>query len=105
MANVVLYQNDSAPEISDTITYTGSPTLTGSTVTFTMKDSAGTKKIDARACTVVIDDVAKTIVWTVDMTASDTDTIAEYDAWVQVTYPDSDVQSILAGTVTVLEGV
>ena len=101
-----LYVGDNHPDISGRVTFTGTnwQSLTNASVLFTMQAGVATPKIDNRSCTVVIDDVAKTIDWTCAITAADIDTEGQYDAHVHIILdnPTKNLTSLISEKINVL---
>ena len=92
MASIKIVQNDTKPILEFTITQEGSPVdLTGATVKFYMKNNdTGSVKINGAACS--ISDAVNgkcRYVWQ----SGDTNTVGTYLAEVEVTFPDSSIQT------------
>ena len=90
--SVKIVQNDTRPPLEFTLTQDGAPVdLTGATVKFYMKDSVtGSVKINGSTC--VITDATKGKC-RYNLTGSDTDTVGTYLGEVEVTFPDSKIQT------------
>ena len=102
MANkVTAYIDDERPALKGTASFDGSPTLSGATVTLTAINAQGTKLIDGESCTVTIDDSEDTIEWEYDVQSGDLDTLGTWYIYLTVTHPDSDIQTVTAGTLEI----
>ena len=91
---IEVYQGDARPDFSGIITFTGTVTLTGSTVSYYLEDISGTVKVSARVCTVTIDNTAKTITWSVDTESGDFDTLGKFYPYLVVTFTDNSTHTI-----------
>lgn len=90
--SIKIVQNDTKPYLEFEVTQEGAPVdLTGCTVKFYMKNAdTGAVKINGSVCSIT--DAAKgkcRYVWA----AGDTDTIGTYLGEVEVTFPDSKIQT------------
>lgn len=90
--SIKIVQNDTKPYLEFEVTQEGAPVdLTGCTVKFYMKNAdTGTVKINGSACSITDATKGKCrYVWA----AGDTDTIGTYLGEVEVTFPDSKIQT------------
>lgn len=91
MATVKLVQNDTRPALEFSVREDGQAVdLTGATVKFYMKDSAGSAKLAGAACTITDATNGKCqYVWQ----AGDLDTAGTFTGEVQVTFSDGRIQT------------
>ena len=92
MASIKIVQNDTKPYLEFEITQDGAPVdLTGATVKFYMKDATtGSVKINGSACTITDATKGKCrYVWA----AADTNTVGTYLGEIEVTFPDTKIQT------------
>ena len=90
--SIKIVQNDTKPYLEFEVTQEGTPVdLTGCTVKFYMKNAdTGAVKINGSACSITDATKGKCrYVWA----AGDTDTIGTYLGEVEVTFPDSKIQT------------
>ena len=90
--SIKIVQNDTKPYIEFELTQEGVPVdLTGCTVKFYMKDAdTGSTKINGSACSITDAENGKCrYVWS----GSDTNTAGTYLGEVEVTFPDSKIQT------------
>jgi hypothetical protein len=90
--SVKIVQNDTRPPLEFSLTQDGAPVdLTGCTVKFYMKDATtGSVKINGAVCTITDATKGKC---RYSWQASDTNTVATYLGEVEVTFPDSKIQT------------
>lgn len=92
MASIKIVQNDTKPYLEFEITQDGTPVdLTGSTVKFYMKNAdTGSVKINGSLCSITDATKGKCrYVWA----AGDTNTVGTYLGEVEVTFPDTKIQT------------
>lgn len=89
---IKIVQNDNRPPLQFTITQGGKAVdLTGATVKFYMKETtAGTVKINGVACALTVPAKGQC---QYNWAAGDTDTVGTYAGEVEVTFPDSTIQT------------
>ena len=90
--SIKIVQNDTKPYLEFEVTQEGAPVdLTGCTVKFYMKNAdTGAVKINGSACSITEATKGKCrYVWA----AGDTDTVGTYLGEVEVTFPDSKIQT------------
>ena len=90
--SVKIVQDDTRPPLEFNLTQDGSPVdLTGCTVKFYMKDAtSGSVKINGVNCTIMD---AKKGKCRYSWTSSDTNTVGTYLGEVEVTFPDTRIQT------------
>ena len=93
--HIRLHKDDDGVDLSGVVSFDSAITLAGATMAYYMVDRQGTAKINGRACSVVIDDSAETITYSVALQAGDLDTEGRYRSVLKITFSDARIRTVI----------